>query len=187
MIETPRLRLRPVQAPDLPRLVEALNDWGVTQWLARPPFPYAQADAETFMAWSQPPVTGAPPRAYAVADRETNRLLGVVGLDPQEGWAELGYWLAAAAQGRGLMREAVAALLQADAPRLPPIYATTEPDNHRSQALLRAVGFGPTGVLPRGSPSRRGALHVLRFERPLRAGAGRAYPDQVPGNPGSAP
>jgi len=167
MIETARLRLRRGTEADIPDLMAALNDWSVAQWLARPPYPYSETDARTFLAWSRSPEEPAPPKAYVVADRSSNRLLGVAGLEPQQAFAELGYWLSRAAQGHGYMREAVAGLLREDIPRLPgspTVYATTDPENHRSQAILLSSGFRRISVEARAQPTRRGALSVARFE-----------------------
>lgn len=167
MIETVRLRLRRGTEADIPDLLAALNDWGIAQWLARPPYPFSADDARAFLRWGQPPGELAPPKAYVVADRVSDRLLGVASLEPQQEDAELGYWLAAAAQGRGYMREAVAALLNEDVDRLPgtpTVYATTDPENRRSQALLLGFGFHRVAVQNRKQPTRRGSSSVLRFE-----------------------
>lgn len=181
MIETARLRLRRGTAADIPDLVAALNDWDVAQWLARPPFPYSADDARAFLRWSQPDGELAPPRAYVVTYRATDRALGVASLEPEGDRAELGYWLTAAAQGRGLMGEAAAALLRAGSDRLSDVrtvYATTDPENHRSQAVLLRCGFRKVAEEAREQPTRRGGSVVFRFERGLH--------DQPPGQGQSA-
>ncbi len=171
MIETVRLRLRRGAAADIPGLVAALDDWTVAQWLARPPFPYSAEDARAFLRWSQPDGETGPPRAYVVADRATDRLLGVASLEPEGDRAEFGYWLAPAAQGRGLMREAAAALLAGGPERLPgvrTVYATTDPGNRRSQAVLLGCGFSKVAEETRERPTRRGGSVVFRFELDVR-------------------
>ncbi len=170
MIETARLRLRRGTTADIPGLVAALNDWTVAQWLQRPPFPYSADDACALLHWSRAHEEAAPPAAYVVADRASDRLLGVASLEPQEARAELGYWLIPTAQGRGSMREAVGALLEDGPMRLPgvrTVYATTDPDNYRSQAVLLASGFRKVAEEIRDKPTRRGGSVLFRFERPL--------------------
>jgi RimJ/RimL family protein N-acetyltransferase len=174
MIETARLRLRRGTDADTPDLVAALNDWNVAQWLQRPPFPYSAHDARAFLRWSGAHERSAPPVAWVLADRASDRLLGVASLEPRGESAELGYWLTPAAQGRGLMREAVAALLEHGADGLPgarTAYATTDPDNHRSQAVLLALGFRKVAEEAREEPTRRGGSVLFRFERALRVPA----------------
>ncbi len=172
MIETARLRLRRGAAADIPDLVAALNDWNVAQWLARAPFPYSEDDARAFLRWSQPHGEPATPRAYVVADCVSDRLLGVASLERQEDGAELGYWLVPAAQGRGYMREAVPALLEGGSKRFPDLrtaFATTDPDNRPSQAVLLGCGFLKVAEEARERPTRRGGSVVLRFELDLHA------------------
>ena len=167
MIDAARLCLRPGKDSDVPGLVSGLNDWNVAQWLAHPPCPYSPEDARAFLAWSMPPTAIAPPRAYVIAEHLSDQLLGVVGLDPQDDAVELGYWLSTAYHGRGYMREAVQALLREDGRRFPAtplIYATTDPENHRSQAILTGAGFLKVGVQKRKRPTRRGSLSLIRFE-----------------------
>jgi RimJ/RimL family protein N-acetyltransferase len=174
MIETARLRLRRGTEADIPGLVAALNDWEVAQWLQRPPFPYSPDDARAFLRWSRAHEEAAPPTAYVAADRASDRVLGVVSLEPQGERAELGYWLVPAAQGRGLMREAVGALLRHGADGLPGVrvvHATTDPDNRRSQAVLLACGFRKFAEEVREQPTRRGGSVLFRFERDLRSPA----------------
>jgi len=171
VIETARLRLRRATEADIPGLVAALSDRGVAQWLARPPFPYTADNARAFLRWSEPPEGSAAPKAYVAADLASDRLLGVASLEPHGDGAELGYWLAPAAQRRGYMREAVAALLEEGVGRLPgasAVYATTDPENRRSQAILLNCSFRRVGEEAREQPTRRGGLVVFRFARDLR-------------------
>ena len=81
MIETARLRLRRGTEADIPGLVAALNDWDVARWLQRPPFPYSADDARAFLRWSGAHGASAPPVAFVVADRFSDRLLGTASHD----------------------------------------------------------------------------------------------------------
>lgn len=109
-----------------------------------------------------------------VADRASDRLLGVASLEPGGERAELGYWLAPAAQRRGLTGEAVGALLKHGASGLPGVriaHATADPDNRRSQAVLLACGFRKVAEEVRERPTRRGGSVLFRFERSFRCPA----------------
>ncbi len=172
MIETARLRLRRGTEADIPDLVGGLNDWNVAQWLQRPPFPYSADDARAFLRWSRAHDGSTPPVAYVVADRSSDRLLGVVSLERQGDRAELGYWITAASQGCGLMKEAAGALLEHGAKRLAgvrTVTATTDPENHRSQAVLLASGFRKVAEEAQEQLTRRGGSVLFRFEFDLYA------------------
>jgi ribosomal-protein-serine acetyltransferase len=79
------------------------------------------------------------------------RFVGSVGLhyiDRANRKTEIGYWLAASAQGRGIMTRAVRVVLREmfEAQKLNRValYAATE--NHRSRAVAERVGFTLEGV-----------------------------------------
>lgn len=168
MIETARLRLRPGLERDVEGLVAALNDWTVAQWLIQPPYPYRVEDARHFIrsTLSDDGIGGR----CVIADRLTDALLGVVGLTPSGDRVELGYWLCSAAQRQGYMREAAAALLGRAARRaggVHTVFATTDPDNLPSQAVLLALGFERRGEQARATPSRRKNSVLRLFEAPL--------------------
>ena len=63
--------------------------------------------------------------------------------------AEIGYWLAKPQWGKGLMTEALTAILTFafDSLGLHRVYATTHIDNEASQRVLERVGFQKEGVL----------------------------------------
>ncbi len=89
-------------------------------------------------------------------------LVGVVGLhriDRETGATEIGYWLAEAAQGRGLMTRAVAAAIDAvleTIPRLERVVIKAWAENERSQAIPRRLGFLHEGTERHGGRDHRG-------------------------------
>ena len=116
VIETERLRLRPFDDADVPRVVETCSDETTRHWLHGLPHPYVEATARGYLAdcmWQA--ATGAK-ATWAVADRKTDVLLGnvavmdMVGVNPTGG--EIGYWTHPDARGRGVMTEAVRAVVQ---------------------------------------------------------------------------
>jgi RimJ/RimL family protein N-acetyltransferase len=88
-----------------------------------------------------------------VCATDDRRMVGVVSLGGIAPWPSLdchtGYWLAAGETGQGLMRDAVAALVDhAFEDRcLHRVAANILPANRRSLALVRALGFAREGVL----------------------------------------
>jgi RimJ/RimL family protein N-acetyltransferase len=94
----------------------------------------------------------------ALLDRVTGRLLGRAGLHPWPAWdeVELGYVLAASAQGRGYATEAATAWIDTafdvlDLERLTP---NIHPDNRPSRVLAERLRFRVhrTDVTPGGAP-----------------------------------
>lgn len=86
-------------------------------------------------------------------DRSTAELLGGTGLHPRivSGGLEIGYWLAADAEGQGLMREVAGALTQVAfglglADR---VQICCDPANACSRRVPEALGFACEGVWPR--------------------------------------
>lgn len=157
-----RVRLRAGTERDVDALVEGLNDWSVAQWLCAPPYPYRAEDAEGFIEGS---TQGSPPRAYVVADPDSDQLMGVVGMEGDGAVAELGYWLLPRHHGQGLTREAVELMFGqlASPPAL--VFARVDPENAPSIAVLGKLGFALVCSEARETPTRRGSDHVLRFER----------------------
>jgi RimJ/RimL family protein N-acetyltransferase len=161
-IETARLCLRTAHEGDVGAIVEALNDWSVAQWLARPPFPYSQTDAQAFIAW-----TREHRAVFVIADRETDELLGCISLEPTGDRAELGYWMRPSKQGRGYAGEAMRGILALgfEEMHVATVFATVDPANERSRNLLLRNGFALVGRREREVPSRRGARDSLFFVR----------------------
>lgn len=154
VMESGRLRLRPFTEADVPRIVEACSDPVTRHYLAGLPHPYTPAIARSYLAdciWQA--ATGAK-ATWAVADRETDELLGniavmdMLGINPTSG--EVGYWMHPAARGRGIMTEAVRMTVDhaldpdgLDRRRLV-LYAAV--DNAASNAVALAAGFAHYGT-----------------------------------------
>jgi RimJ/RimL family protein N-acetyltransferase len=141
VLETERLRLRPLRDGDVPRIVEACSDAASRQWLRHLPHPYTAQDARTYLhdvAWRAARGVQA---SWAVADRESDRLVGIVTLmkllTPAD--AEVGYWTHPDARGRGLTTEAVRVVVRhASDP--------TGLDRHRLALHAAATNVASNGV-----------------------------------------
>ena len=101
----PRLRLRPWRPSDAPRIVEALADPAIHEFIALPR-PYEESDALTFIR----DIAGRA-RAEgiglecAVVEQASDRVIGSAGLRLRED-PEIGYWIAGDARGNGYAAEA---------------------------------------------------------------------------------
>lgn len=112
-VSTRRLLLRPWRRSDADDIVLCCNDPDIANWLPLLPSPYTLKDAHTFItdiAWDQQRAgTGLP---LAMEEPGTGRLVGSIGIGGLTGvrGAEIGYWVAAFARGRGYAAEATDAL-----------------------------------------------------------------------------
>ena len=115
IIETTRLRIRPLRDDDLADLVRLIDNWAVARWLSSVPHPYTEADGRTWLELVQQDHASGRPRRFAVALKKTDRLIGGVGLHGSTGDEReepgLGYWLGQPYWGKGYAREAVAAII----------------------------------------------------------------------------
>lgn len=154
VLESERVRLRPFTDADLPRISQACSDPQTRQWLAALPHPYTVATARNYVddcIWQA--ATGVK-ATWAIADLETDELLGSVAVMDMVGvnatGGEVGYWMHPDARGRGLMTEAtnlvVRHALDADGldRRRLVLYACI--GNIASNAIAVATGFTPFGT-----------------------------------------
>jgi ribosomal-protein-serine acetyltransferase len=152
-VATGRLLLVPVDATEGPELWEAVDGsrWHLERWLPWVPFNsspdasirYAEACA---IDWD----AGRAAR-FAVRDRGSNALLGVVGLDScvhLHRACELGYWLRREYTGRGLMTEAARACLDFAFQRMGihRVRCAAATDNAPSLRVIARLGFRFEGI-----------------------------------------
>lgn len=151
---TQRLLLRPFWPEDAEALFAAINDQGIVCNLARAPWPYSREDARDFASRAQDPLY---PHFLLTLPSDTGQtLVGSCGLAETEGQAELGYWIARHHWGQGYATEAARAVI-ANAWMLGhrQLVSSHYIDNPASGAVLRRLGFRPTGIVrPRFSTGR---------------------------------
>ncbi|HEV3410634.1 MAG TPA: GNAT family protein [Chthoniobacterales bacterium] len=150
-LELTRCVLRAWRADDAPALAEALNNRNV--WLKvrdHIPHPYTVADAETYL---QRQADNEPAQTLCI---EVNgNVAGGIGLHPGKDvnrlTAELGYWLAEPLWGRGIITEAVQAMVTHGFATLPleRIEAYVFANNPASVRVLEKAGFEFEGRLRR--------------------------------------
>lgn len=150
VIEAEGVRLRPYRDTDLADVVAGCDDPLTQRFLDGLPRPYTEADARWWIDEAAPAVWARGGTAYAVADPESDRLLGAVGTDrlvPMRRQAEIGYWVAPWARGRGVATAAVRALTgHVFAAGLARLELFTREDNVASQRVALAAGYRHEGV-----------------------------------------
>ena len=164
-IETPRLVLRAPMRGDVPDLVKLADNKRIYEVLARLPNPYTRADGIAFVEiFAQRPDE----RPYAIT--LDDHFIGVVGLTfYPEGPPELGYWLGEPHWGKGIMSEAVKALLEAAFATglYPRLKARALASNAGSLRVLDKAGFKRTGEAPDREGHNAGKpVVLLELEQP---------------------
>jgi len=169
VLETARLRLRPLALADAAAIAAIADDLDIARWLTRMPHPYAVEDAVYFIREVAPAEW-----CWLVTGKDDGGAMGVIGLRPiaDEGGpmrpaAELGYWLGRGFWGQGFATEAgVAVLAWADAAlRLAAIVAGRYAENERSGRVLAKLGFVETGRSTRESRSLGRRLPYVDLRR----------------------
>ena len=169
MIETGRLRMRSLRRGDLADLVTLAGNWQVARWLSTMPHPYTEADGQEWIARVQQEHATGQPRRFAIALKETDCLIGGVGLDGSTGDESeelaLGYWLGEPYWGKGYAREAVAAVIDYGLRTLgmATIRAYTDPGNLASQKVLLHCGLKKVGEIELIKPTRHSAHRAPLF------------------------
>jgi RimJ/RimL family protein N-acetyltransferase len=152
---------------DVPAIVAAVQDPEIPRWTSIPER-YTAAESRAFMAELRPAMAGGERCAFGVI--EGGEVAGAIGfprLSWENGRAEVGYWLAAHARGRGLATRAVALVCEwgfavCGFNRIE-LVASTE--NPASQAVAERAGFTREGVLRNYMMGRDGYLDMVMFSR----------------------
>ena len=79
VVETRRLQMRSLRDDDLVDLVALAGNWQVARWLSTMPHPYTEADGREWIARVQQDHATGRPRRFAIALKQTDRLIGGVG------------------------------------------------------------------------------------------------------------
>ena len=155
VLQTARLRLRPLAAGDEAALVAAINDFEIARWLYFVPHPYGARDFQQFLPHAK---AG---EVWAIEDADG--FAGMVGND-----GELGYWLARRVWGRGYATEASGIVLAEHFldPAAGAVASAYFEGNQRSCAVLRKLGFQRAGHVLKTPVSRPGDV-VLMYRMSL--------------------
>jgi RimJ/RimL family protein N-acetyltransferase len=184
-MELPTMRdgdlvLRPLRRGDADAITAECQDPEIPRW-TRVPSPYTREDAERFLAIAATEAAAGEGIALAVCEPAGDRLIGTIGLAVERGrgYAEIGYWTAAPARGRGATTRAVVLVRDWAAGELGlgEIEILAHRDNAASQRVAERAGFSHTGeirTVPRMPPGKRAGYKVYRWRSAAgsRAGAG---------------
>ncbi|MFF5171618.1 GNAT family N-acetyltransferase [Micromonospora sp. NPDC000089] len=184
-IETDLVRLRAFRLDDVADTAAACADPLTRRFIPDMPDPYTEQSARWWITEGAPAAWAAGGSAYALADPASDRLLGGAGVSrvmPDRGQAEIGYWVAPWARGRGVATAATRALAgHAFAAGVARLELLTDLQNAASQRVALAAGFRYEGTRRAANPDRGGGrpdlLAWVRLAEDPDGPAPRALPD----------
>lgn len=148
-----RVHLSEFRLDDGPALITLLNDRTIYERTLRIPYPYTEADADAgFDIVARTTARHGRPVHWVIRDRD-ERLIGGCGLDDELmatfRRAELGYWLAEAQRGRGVMTSVVRSVARHAFEEFDLIKLTAHvfASNTASARVLEKCGFTDEGYL----------------------------------------
>lgn len=152
-IETPRVVLLPIDQSDGEEIWNAVDGsrWHLERWLPWVPFNNTPDASQRYADACAADWDAGRAVRFAIRDRASRELLGVVGLDScvhLHRSCELGYWLRRDATGRGLMTEATRASVEFAFERMSVhrMRCAAATDNHASLRVIARLGFRFEGI-----------------------------------------
>ena len=151
ILDTARLRLRPLRPGDLARITKLANDPDISDRTAAIPHPYKPHHAEYWLTNSRAERERGEAVTYAIALKDSDEFIGGVSLTLMPGAERsilLGYWLGRDYWRLGYATEAVRRALHfifTDLDRVS-AYALVLPGNAASLGVLDKLGFEPCGI-----------------------------------------
>lgn len=150
ILETERLRLRPWSASDMNDLIEGLNNYNVSKWLSRVPYPFTEDHAKKWIDYCAS-IDNNNCYEFAVELRSEGKVIGGVTLDRidwLQGTAGGGIWINERYQRMGYGTEAFSerlrfAFVDLDLRRME---NGCFPGNASSQKILYRLGYSVEGI-----------------------------------------
>jgi RimJ/RimL family protein N-acetyltransferase len=182
------VRLRAYRPDDAEAVAAGYDDPLSQRFLPPLPSPFTLRHAERFLAEGVAAVFADGGVVYAIADPQSDELLGGIGFDrviAHRRQAEVGYWVGPWARGRGVATAAVRAL-SAHALRtgLERLELLTHWENAASQRVALAGGYQREGVRRGALPDRTGGRDDLIAFARLAGDSGEPFPRLLPDLPG---
>jgi RimJ/RimL family protein N-acetyltransferase len=154
------LLLRRPNYGDVDAIVEACADEEIVRFIPLMPSPYGRSDAEWWIDRADEVWRDGSACPFAIVDAGSGAFLGAIEVRPGRG--DIGYWIAAAARGRGVATRAVRLVCEWRQER--PLWLMTHPDNVASQRVAEKAGFRCVGMAEHLPAFRDGRAEAVRFE-----------------------
>ena len=166
--ETERLRARPIELSDAPRVAELFQEKELPWNLGRAPWPYALSDAENWLTLAQKQWEAGIEFPFAILKDAT--LIGSCGImrinEAQNIW-EIGYWVGKPYWGKGYVTEASIGLLDWAERKLGITRFVSGHifDNPASGRVLEKLGFELAGEIEMHVTGRNSIVRSPRYIR----------------------
>jgi RimJ/RimL family protein N-acetyltransferase len=167
VVEGDGVRLRPLTAADVPRIVEGIGDPDTQHWLAFMPRDPGEAEGRQYLETAQERLATAHTITWGFCTVDDDLLLGAVGLYRLEAEAEIGYWTHPDARGRGLTTRAarLGVRYAFESLRLDRLAAYASATNTPSLRVLEALGMSRVGVQRRATRAGDGtSIDLVGYE-----------------------
>ena len=151
-IETPRLRLRPLELSDISAIQKAAGAREVADTMISLPHPYPTGEAERYVSLKQAEREAGRSVTFIIEQKTEGWFCGLVevrDIDREHLQGELSFWLAVEVWGRGYMCEVVQTVVQYgfESLGLNRLYAYHMLRNPASRRVLEKSGFKQEGLL----------------------------------------
>lgn len=145
LLETDRLRLQQILPEHAPALFSMRSDKEVMRYIDRP-LAQSVADALAYIVLLTDMLQKNDAITWGIFTKEGSPLMGTIGfwrIQKEHYRAEIGYLLHPSLQGKGLMQEAIQAVLQYgfETMKLHSVEANINPGNAASRRVLERTGF----------------------------------------------
>ena len=152
VLETARLRLRPLQDTDRSAIQQAAAARAIADTMISIPHPYPADEAKRYIARKQAERNTGRTFAFVIAEKKEGTFCGIVevrDIDREHSVGELSFWLAVDVWGRGYMSEVVKAVVRYgfEGLQLNRLYAYHMLRNQASGRVLERNGFKQEGLL----------------------------------------
>lgn len=152
VLETPRLRLRPIELSDASAIQKAAGAREIVDTMISLPHPYPAGEAERYIIRQQYEREAGRLATFTIEQKADGWFCGLVemrDIDREHLQAELSFWLAVDAWGQGYMSEAIHAVVRYGfaSLRLNRLYAQHMLRNPACGRVLEKNGFKPEGLL----------------------------------------
>jgi RimJ/RimL family protein N-acetyltransferase len=137
---------------DVEAITAACNDQAISEFLDLIPSPYTEDDAREFIAHCREGWIDGTQTNFAITDAENGAPIGSIGvrwLEPEQGVAETGYWVAPQARGRDVGTRALRLVSRwtLSDHGLERLQLRADEQNPASRKVAENAGFTQEGVL----------------------------------------
>jgi [ribosomal protein S5]-alanine N-acetyltransferase len=114
LLHTKRLTLRKIAIDDIPALLKYGNNENISKYVLNIPFPYREPDAVFRISYVVRGFNEKSRFVFSIVLKETDELIGEISLHlhPDKNDSEMGYWLGEPLWNKGLMSEAIEAVVK---------------------------------------------------------------------------